>query len=507
MTNGLGCRLNEPLRRVRWSMRLSLLASALVVAGVTLCSQSSETVIKGVDEPLELIGPPKPVNSPQLSDAEKELLPTVTQSLDPTNPTKLKVARDALTSLIQREPDYSDGYAMRAIARCYIGETDLKPILDDVELAISVHSTSTRPSAYKTAADLYVLWAKIEVDAGQHQSALAHLDEALKQDYDPSNFFGSGTVEPVASTARCEWTKLDLDDLVRRFPTDFRVNLYRGLYLMYFERLKPEYYAAALQDLTASQRLNPKSPLPPLFIGQLMTREGGLLSKELGQCLGPETPVPCGVLDDRNRRAVASLSTALVNDPRCAQALALRANAYYELKDFRHALSDFDRLLEIEPDNRSAYNDRGLARAALGNYGGAVSDYTSALEHSKLDDTNGIYISNSYDNRADAYLKIGDRPDAVADITSSVKASMAPVVCATSLKEFRTVYPEYDRTPDEALLHKLYAMFCSQYPYDMFVGMLQDGNRLGAMWILADRFDLRGDAYLRLLDFKDRKSV
>lgn len=51
-----------------------------------------------------------------------------------------------------------------------------------------------------------------------------------------------------------------------------------------------------------------------------------------------------------------------------------------ELKDYRGAIADFNKILEIDPNNAYAYVGRGFSRFGLASYQGAKKDFDKALE-------------------------------------------------------------------------------------------------------------------------------
>ena len=93
------------------------------------------------------------------------------------------------------------------------------------------------------------------------------------------------------------------------------------------------------------------------------------------------------------------------------------STAYYErgivngrLNKFDRAVEDFSRVIELDPDDVFAYNNRGLARArGLKKYNEAIADFTKAVE---LDPQ----FAGAYDNRGIAYQMAGaDKGKACAD--------------------------------------------------------------------------------------------
>nr|WP_281257350.1 tetratricopeptide repeat protein [Merismopedia glauca] len=51
-----------------------------------------------------------------------------------------------------------------------------------------------------------------------------------------------------------------------------------------------------------------------------------------------------------------------------------------DLKQYREALADLDRVIQLQPDYAEAYNNRGLVRYQLKDYRGAIKDLQTAAE-------------------------------------------------------------------------------------------------------------------------------
>jgi serine/threonine protein kinase/tetratricopeptide (TPR) repeat protein len=78
--------------------------------------------------------------------------------------------------------------------------------------------------------------------------------------------------------------------------------------------------------------------------------------------------------------ALASFDSALALEKDHAFAQRLRAEALFRLGRFQEVIGAFDRYLEKGKPLESVYRGRGLARAELGQYPGAIEDFTKALE-------------------------------------------------------------------------------------------------------------------------------
>ena len=82
----------------------------------------------------------------------------------------------------------------------------------------------------------------------------------------------------------------------------------------------------------------------------------------------------------KNADALASFDAALALRKDHPLGQRLRAEALFRLGRFEEVIAAFDRYLEAGKPLESVYRGRGLARAELGQYPGAIEDFTKALE-------------------------------------------------------------------------------------------------------------------------------
>ena len=78
--------------------------------------------------------------------------------------------------------------------------------------------------------------------------------------------------------------------------------------------------------------------------------------------------------------ALESFDAALALQKDHSPAQRLRAETLFRLGRFEEVIAAFDRYLETGKPLESVYRGRGLARAELGQYPGAIDDFTKALE-------------------------------------------------------------------------------------------------------------------------------
>ncbi len=96
------------------------------------------------------------------------------------------------------------------------------------------------------------------------------------------------------------------------------------------------------------------------------------------------------------------------------------ASAYYnrgferlDIGDYQGAIDDYTRALQIDSNQPTAYNNRGLAKFQVGDFAGAVADYTRSLE---LNSNESVV----YFNRGFARFNLGDYAGAIGDYTESI---------------------------------------------------------------------------------------
>jgi tetratricopeptide (TPR) repeat protein len=421
------------------------------------------------------------------------------KAISAANPHDVKTLPPAIrevTGLIRLEPTNSDFYLLRATLSCYL-RADSTEILDDISRSISLHGQSAS-SAYPTLRDHYALKAKIEFESGHFEDSMRDLDAAIRENYeDAKDVFNDGNTKPTTTAQPCVWTQADLDTLERRSPQDSRPPLYRGLYLTFFYSFDLDSdYSPVFDAFHRAATLNPSSALPEFYIGELygIGRLGGMMSTKNAECLDwvvPRTP-QCLALDEIQRTAVRSLTRAIALDPKFGPAYALRATAFYKLKEYRQAIRDYDKVLALSPSHdtaRSSYNDRGLAKLSLGDYQSAVLDFTQSIAMGCKESC------GSYDNRADVYIKLHNYPKAIEDISASIKKYLSSAVFLMNIDQFRRIYPEYDAVPDDALCEKLRALFFPAMQYADFAKQFLIEAKRFQSTVLPDLYLKRGDAY------------
>ena len=294
----------------------------------------------------------------------------------------------ALDHILTKYPEWSDGYVMRLGSLC--DGNDRKAILANVNSAIKYVSNSS--AGKDSLRSLLSMRAKVEHTDGDDAAAMEDLHKAIHANIaDAVSFVNSGAVAPEKTASACTWTLPEMDALVQRFPNDYRAYLFRGLYYGFFVQWNEDSLNPALDNLRKAGEMNTGSALPHFFSAHMLNRAFSI--KRLGMSDAQRR--------DLNNVTLKELTVALALDPNLLPALSDRAEEYFELKQFQQAISDYDKILALNPRDAGAYNGRGLAKMELGNAYNAISDLSKAIENKKRE----LQQSNSYESRAEAYMK------------------------------------------------------------------------------------------------------
>lgn len=91
-----------------------------------------------------------------------------------------------------------------------------------------------------------------------------------------------------------------------------------------------------------------------------------------------------------------------------------RGNSFLELKNWRQAKENYDKAIQLDPNNSDAYFGRGLAKGKLDDKVGEMKDYNKAIE------LNPEY-SKAYHNRAILKSYLGDYSGSIQDFDFAIQ--------------------------------------------------------------------------------------
>ncbi|MEP6616487.1 MAG: tetratricopeptide repeat protein [Ginsengibacter sp.] len=113
--------------------------------------------------------------------------------------------------------------------------------------------------------------------------------------------------------------------------------------------------------------------------------------------------------------AIADYSKAIEINPKYSQAYNNRGSAYGSLSDFKTALSDFNNAVKFDSLNVDAFFNRGLVKAKLNDVRGALKDFNRAID---LNPAAGNY----YAKRGIAKSILGDKEGSCDDFRKGATA-------------------------------------------------------------------------------------
>lgn len=97
--------------------------------------------------------------------------------------------------------------------------------------------------------------------------------------------------------------------------------------------------------------------------------------------------------------------------------LIKKINSYKINNRYDEAMKCFERMIEIEPNDKETYKNRGILYSEQGNYEEAIKDYTRAI---KLD----IKYKEAYNNRGIAYSQTKEYEKAIKDYTKVIELDL-----------------------------------------------------------------------------------
>jgi tetratricopeptide (TPR) repeat protein len=114
------------------------------------------------------------------------------------------------------------------------------------------------------------------------------------------------------------------------------------------------------------------------------------------------------------KQAISDCIKAIELNPRYADAYSNRGNAYSKLGQLPQAISDHTRAIELNPKLSEAYYNRGNDYDELGQLPQAISDYTKAIELNPK-------FAEAYYNRGVAYDDLGQLTQAISDYSKAIE--------------------------------------------------------------------------------------
>ena len=97
-----------------------------------------------------------------------------------------------------------------------------------------------------------------------------------------------------------------------------------------------------------------------------------------------------------------------------AETYFLRGNACYNLELYDLAIANYDKAIQLEPNDAHAYNNRGVAKKNLGQHFAAISDYDKAIQLKP-------HYPEAYNNWGLAKASLGQHFAAISDYDKAIQ--------------------------------------------------------------------------------------
>ena len=431
----------------------------------------------------------------------KEVLDAIQIAGDMKDKTKVQQATDIFNGLINKYQDYADLYVMRSIFSLVLGNTDYDSINTDLNNALKYRKSKKYLSSYDSDTPIYLLKAKVGALSSDNKTEIDNLQSAISEDPSKAiatDFFDTGAVKPNDISNPTALTLSDFDYLVKIFPNDFRVYVFRGLFYASFAIFKEQYYVPAISDLNYAITLNPQSAEANYLLGKLYMNTTFLTSASASD-ISDITGESGGYKDQQRNKALIYFNKAISIDANYKYSYTYLAETNLQLKNYPEAIQNYSKEIELDPNNAGAYNDRALTELNIAQFDKAINDLSKAIQ---LKESNTAilstesYLDMSYQNRADAYIKSGDYTKAIADYSKAIGKKFASQIFIMSIDQIREIYPEFSNISDQDLLEGLRQKYFSNMSSTDFNSSMIKNKRMDS-FLLSDLYSSRGDAYLK----------
>jgi lipoprotein NlpI len=114
----------------------------------------------------------------------------------------------------------------------------------------------------------------------------------------------------------------------------------------------------------------------------------------------------------RDDRAIEDYDRAIQLAPNDAHAFDNRGNAYFGMGEFDRAIQDYDRSIQLAPHSARAFDNRGSAYYCQGQIDDAIRDYDESI---RIDASN----ADAFENRGNAYFLTGRLAEAEGDLRTA----------------------------------------------------------------------------------------
>lgn len=179
-----------------------------------------------------------------------------------------------------------------------------------------------------------------------------------------------------------------------------------------------------------------------------------------------------------------------------------RGNAWQERMEYERAIADYNRAVELKPEDYDSYYNRGTCRLNLKDPSMAIRDFDTAIYINS-------HMSEAYSNRGRAKMELGDYKDAILDFDKAIeiKPDLFPAYTNRGLAEinqgnFERALKDFDRS---IAIKPTYGAYSgrgrAKEGMGDFNGALEDYNKSIEIKPFGLTFALRGLAKMKMTDY------
>ncbi|MGD0898315.1 MAG: tetratricopeptide repeat protein [Thermoguttaceae bacterium] len=418
----------------------------------------------------------------------------IQKGLDQNN---VSFAKNLLSAALAQRGALYAGRAFRSLLLEGNWQEQRKQALGDLERAVQMNPTQPQ--------SLYLIARLNLLPEGNAKRVAEALDQAVAQSGDEPEVKGEALVLRASIQKEPAKKLADLDEATRVAPGDASVLRARGIVRAEMNKLD-----AALDDFNKAIELDPKQA-PTYQLKALVLVKQKKLDEALAVLQKAREIIP-GNIDlpamkariDAGRAdypaALEESNRAIGIDANNLEVLLLRAGIYQEMGRKADALADIDHVLKLKPRLSGAMRDRAVLLADLGKFDEAVTQleqlrqanpkdpltllqlgllysagkkYETAAKH--FSDLLSQYPDEwmGYRGRADAYLNLGRRAEALADYDKALQLRPKDVGILNNLAWVLATAPEEKlRDGKRALVLAKEASKLTEYKHDYILSTL-----------------------------------
>ena len=112
------------------------------------------------------------------------------------------------------------------------------------------------------------------------------------------------------------------------------------------------------------------------------------------------------------REAIQDYNKVIELNPNFVNAYYNRGIAKFNLQDYREAIQDYNKVIELNPNYADAYYSRGNAKGKLQDYRGAIQDFNKAIQLNPK-------LAEAYNNRGLAKIISGQKDSGCLDLSKA----------------------------------------------------------------------------------------